>query len=88
MPLNCPVSVQDNVGPIVDGCGSDFDFTLLFEEGVLFILPLGLASCLAILELARRCSRQALFKGGILLPLKLVRSPYTLLAFIALHMRD
>jgi ATP-binding cassette subfamily C (CFTR/MRP) protein 1 len=88
MPLNCPVSVQDDIGPIVDGCGSDFDFTLLFEESILFILPLGLASVLAILELARRYNRQTLFKGGLLLPLKLVRRPCTLLAFIALHVRD
>ena len=74
MPLSCPVTVQDEFGPVVNGCGSDFDFTLLFEESILFILPLCLSSVLAILELARRYHRQILFKGGILLPTKNVRS--------------
>ncbi|KAL3426496.1 hypothetical protein PVAG01_00005 [Phlyctema vagabunda] len=72
MPLNCPVRVQDTFGPVVDGCGSDFDFTLLFEESILFILPVSLASVLAILELAYRYHRQTLFRGGLLLPLKLI----------------
>ncbi|PTB37966.1 hypothetical protein M441DRAFT_60292 [Trichoderma asperellum CBS 433.97] len=71
MKLNCPVSVQDDFGPIVRGCGSDFDFTLLFEESILFIGPMLLASVLAILELARRYNHQTLFRGGILLSLKL-----------------
>lgn len=88
MSLNCPVSVQDKFGPVVDGCGSDFDFTLLFEETILFILPVVLASVLAILELARRYDRQTLFKGGLVLALKHVRFPCTLLEFIALHVRD
>lgn len=73
MPLNCSVRVQDVFGPIVDGCGSNFDFTLLFEETILFILPLGLATALQVVELARRYNRKSLFKGGIRLPLKLVR---------------
>ncbi|KAH6719181.1 P-loop containing nucleoside triphosphate hydrolase protein [Leptodontidium sp. MPI-SDFR-AT-0119] len=72
MPLDCPVSVQDVFGPVVDGCGSDFDFTLLFEESILFILPLIITTILAILELARRYNHQALYRGGILLALKLV----------------
>lgn len=88
MPLNCPVSVQDEFGPIVKGCGSDFDFTLLFEESILFISPLCLASVLATLEIARRYDRQTLFRGGVLLPLKLVRSSCTLLAFITLDLRN
>lgn len=86
MRLNCPVSVQDDFGPVVRGCGSDFDFTLLFEESILFISPLVLASVLAILEVARRYNRETLFKGGILLSLKLVSSlPNCLLTIIPLH---
>lgn len=82
MPLDCPVSVQDVFGPVVDGCGSDFDFTLLFEESILFILPLIITTILAILELARRYNHQALYRGGILLALKLVcRTLFTPMAF-------
>lgn len=66
------MSMQDDFGPVVRGCGSDFDFTLLFEESILFISPLVLASVLAILEVARRYNRETLFKGGVLLSLKLV----------------
>jgi len=72
MTPKCPVSVQDDFGPIVRGCGLNFDFTLLFEESILFILPLLAASILAILEVVRRYNHQTLFRGGVLLSLKLV----------------
>ncbi|KAL6894904.1 P-loop containing nucleoside triphosphate hydrolase protein [Trichoderma evansii] len=91
MKLNRPVSVQDDFGPIVRGCGSDFDFTLLFEESILFIGPILLASVLAILELARRYNHQTLFRGGILLSLKLfvwiglIASQIAFLAIISTH---
>ena len=36
-------SCQDNVfGPVVHGCRSDFDFTLLFEQSILAIGPTAL----------------------------------------------
>jgi hypothetical protein len=40
----CSIAVEDTFGPIVDGsCLGGFDFTLLFEEAILTILPLGVA---------------------------------------------
>ncbi|KAJ5301233.1 hypothetical protein N7508_006096 [Penicillium antarcticum] len=42
---------EDVFGPVVEGCLDDFDFTLLFEETILFVLP---ASCLLLLALAWR----------------------------------
>lgn len=42
---HCSIAVEDNFGPIVAGsCLGGFDFTLLFEEAILAILPLGIAS--------------------------------------------
>jgi hypothetical protein len=34
---------DDSFGPSIVGCRDDFDFTLLFEETILSILPLALA---------------------------------------------
>ncbi|KAF2259644.1 hypothetical protein CC78DRAFT_474996 [Lojkania enalia] len=42
---------EDVFGPVVQGCLDNFDFTLLFEETILFVLP---ASCLLLLALAWR----------------------------------
>lgn len=35
----CQPSSDDSFGPIVKGCRSDFDFTLLFEQTILSIGP-------------------------------------------------
>lgn len=40
----CSIGVEDAFGPTVVGaCAGVFDFTLLFEEGILTLLPLGIA---------------------------------------------
>lgn len=37
-------AVQDTWGPVVDAsCAGGFDFTLLFEEAILTLLPVGVA---------------------------------------------
>ncbi|KAF1936055.1 hypothetical protein EJ02DRAFT_438797, partial [Clathrospora elynae] len=47
----CAREDEDVFGPVVQGCLDNFDFTLLFEETILFVLP---ASCLILLALAWR----------------------------------
>lgn len=42
---------EDVFGPVVHGCQDDFDFTLLFEETILFLLP---ALCMLLLAFAWR----------------------------------
>ena len=42
---------EDAFGPVVEGCLDGFDFTLLFEETILFVLP---ALCLLLLALVWR----------------------------------
>lgn len=78
MPSGCLLSVEDQFGPIVTGCGTDFDFTLLFEEAILFILPLCVASVLAISRIAFLWTQPAIVRHGFLLPLKLVGSLFYL----------
>ncbi|KAK5988781.1 ABC transporter gloK [Cladobotryum mycophilum] len=42
---SCSIDVQDTFGPVVDShCLDGFDFTLLFEETILTILPLGITA--------------------------------------------
>lgn len=53
---HCSIVVEDNFGPIVAGtCLGGFDFTLLFEEAILTILPLGIASELPLLSKYAHC---------------------------------
>lgn len=40
-PISCK-QVDDTFGPYAEGCRGGFDFTLLFEESILSMLPLGL----------------------------------------------
>ncbi|CVL03538.1 related to multidrug resistance protein [Fusarium mangiferae] len=71
-PPNCLLHVEDTFGPVVKGCGSNFDFTLLFEETILCILPLCIAICLAIFRVTRLWKKPVIFKGCFILPLKLI----------------
>ena len=48
----CSMAVEDVFGPTVDSsCHHGFDFTLLFEESILTILPLGIARKFLLLKL-------------------------------------
>uniref|UniRef100_A0A0D2Y6P3 ABC transporter domain-containing protein n=1 Tax=Fusarium oxysporum (strain Fo5176) TaxID=660025 RepID=A0A0D2Y6P3_FUSOF len=71
-PPNCLLHVEDTFGPVVKGCGSNFDFTLLFEETILCILPLCVAICLAVFRITRLWKKPVIFKGCFILPLKLI----------------
>lgn len=59
MRRECARAGEDVFGPVVRGCLDDFDFTLLFEETVLFVLP---ASCMLLLALTWRIPK--LFRGA------------------------
>lgn len=42
--IPCAIGVEDTFGPVVHGtCLGGFDFTLLFEEALLSIVPVGIA---------------------------------------------
>jgi hypothetical protein len=70
--LPCAIEVQDVWGPQVHGCGSDFDFTLLFQEVVLSISPLVVGICWAVLRIWKLMRRNAVVAAPVLRILKLV----------------
>lgn len=70
---DCSLKVEDVFGPIVRGCGTNFDFTLLFEETVLFIGPICLALIVAPLNLRQLSRRKVVLRRGWLYAAKLVR---------------
>lgn len=41
MSSKCPIAVETSFGPVAD-CYDGFDFTLLFEESILTIVPSGI----------------------------------------------
>ena len=50
----CTIGVEDQFGPRVSYlCLQGFDFTLLFEESITTILPLGVTLLILLLRIAR-----------------------------------
>jgi hypothetical protein len=58
VPLPCSVADEDVFGPFVNAsCHHGFDFTLLFEETILTLLPLSLLLLSGVLRVwSLRCS--------------------------------
>jgi ATP-binding cassette subfamily C (CFTR/MRP) protein 1 len=50
--VTCDLSYDNDFGPVVNGCRSSFDFTLLFEQSVLTIGPAVLLLLYAPYQLA------------------------------------
>ena len=78
MAAKCSLEVERMFGPIVRGCGSNFDFTLLFEETILFIGPLCFTIMLAAHRLWQLRSRQVVVHRGLLYLGKIVCCMYHL----------
>ena len=53
MATTCEPMSDDLFGPIIDGCRSNFDFTLLFEQTILSIPPSAILLLLAPARLAK-----------------------------------
>jgi hypothetical protein len=70
----CSITTDNAFGPQVDPCLRSFDFTLLFEETVLTILPLGLVLLAAACRLIVLSKRRRKARLGVLSTLKLVRA--------------
>ena len=50
-PASCPPTADDVFGPVISGCRQNFDFTLLFEQSILSLLPATLLLLVAPLRL-------------------------------------
>ena len=66
-------AIDDTWGPHAEACRGGLDFTLLFEETILTILPLAVVLCLIPLRVIYLSRRLTKVNSGILLPAKLVR---------------
>ncbi|KAJ6784449.1 hypothetical protein PWT90_09718 [Aphanocladium album] len=78
MPLSCPAAADNAFGPAVSAlCRSGFDFTLLFEESILTILPFGLSVCWMLGRLVQLYSEPAKVVASWTLLSKLTLQPST-----------
>ncbi|KAK8017726.1 P-loop containing nucleoside triphosphate hydrolase [Apiospora rasikravindrae] len=70
--MSCPPGIDDAFGPVVDECARTFDFTLLFEETILSILPSAVFLILGAIRLATLFTRKSRVGGVILRSIKLL----------------
>ncbi len=76
LPKKCSLEVDRTFGPWAGNCRGGFDFTLLFEDAILNILPLGLVLILAALRLSHLRQRQKKVVRSQMLHIKLVNTSY------------
>jgi hypothetical protein len=77
----CSPSVDGSFGPIVDDCVRTFDFTLLFEESILSILPSSIFLILAFLRIGVLSGRKRRVGGHVFSTVKVVSRPNYLKLF-------
>lgn len=70
-PGSCP-RVDDTFGPWAGSCRGGFDFTLLFEESILSLLPLCLLLLVVPLRIPYLIKRNIKVNQSLLSPSKLV----------------
>ena len=70
----CRAIADDFFGPVVDECARTFDFTLLFEESILSILPSALLLFAAPVRLLSLTKRKRVVGGNVFRLVKLVSS--------------
>jgi len=64
--------VDNSFGPYAESCRGGFDFTLLFEESILSILPLALLITVIPFRISYLAPRSIKVDSDLLLPTKLV----------------
>lgn len=69
---SCGQFPDNTFGPVVDECARVFDFTLLFQESILTILPSAALLLFAPLRLISLSRRQHVVGGNVLRLAKLV----------------
>ncbi|TVY81873.1 ABC transporter FUM19 [Lachnellula suecica] len=66
----CSPSLDDTWGPVVDVCRRPFDFTLIFEESILSLLPAGVFFLLALGRIWQLLGREQKAAGGVIVVAK------------------
>jgi hypothetical protein len=69
----CGGQGYNKFGPVVDDCAHQFDFTLLFEESIMAILPSAFLLLLTPIRLATLSRKQRIVGGNALRIAKIVR---------------
>ncbi|KAK1969081.1 canalicular multispecific organic anion transporter 1 [Colletotrichum sublineola] len=62
--MECPIEADRVFGPAVQGCRSDFDFTLLFQDYILSILPSSVLIILAAIQITTLVHRPTVALHG------------------------
>lgn len=70
----CSIAAENSFGPQVVGCLGGFDFTLLFEETIMSILPMSLVLLFLPVRIAHLFKSERKVNEGLLHNLKLVRN--------------
>jgi ATP-binding cassette subfamily C (CFTR/MRP) protein 1 len=68
----CGIIQDDSFGPTVNGCRDDFDFTLLFEEAILAVVPSAIFLLLLSPRLVQLWRSQKMVRSSFLQLLKSV----------------
>lgn len=68
----CFIDVHNVWGPQVQGCGTDFDLTLLFQEIILSIWPLAIAICWALWRILQLHIKDSIVASSMLYGAKAV----------------
>lgn len=61
----CLISVENHLGPVVNGCGDNVDFTLLFEDAVLLLAPAVLSILVGVCRVGNLRSRPQKVRAAI-----------------------
>jgi len=70
-------AVDNSFGPYAgEHCRGGFDFTLLFEDAILSIIPIALVLCVAPNRIGYLWRKKTKVSKSLLLPAKLVSHPY------------
>lgn len=69
----CSIAAENSFGPQVVGCLGGFDFTLLFEETILSILPMSVVLLFLPVRIVHLFKSEPKVYEGLLHNLKLVR---------------
>ena len=67
---------DDTIGPAVEGCRGDFDFTLLFEQVFFRIVPSSIFLLAATTRITLLCDRSKVVAGSTFLTLKVVSTAF------------
>ncbi|RAH77151.1 P-loop containing nucleoside triphosphate hydrolase protein [Aspergillus japonicus CBS 114.51] len=81
----CSINVENHFGPVVNGCGDDVDFTLLFEDAILLLVPTVLSILVGLCRVSYLRGRSQKIRTSLNYWVKLIfHAIYILLQLVSL----